>query len=286
MHYAELKKAWGELTAPGAPFEIVETRSGGRAVNSYKNAPPNVRELWLSTAQFADRDYLVYQDERITYGEAHGPGRRHRRLAGWREGVTPGDRVAIAMRNYPEWLLVYWAGVSIGVAVVGMNAWWVADEVEYALNDSAPKVVFCDARADGAHPGTARRRRAHPAGLRPRRDPAGGRHPVVRRGRPGGGDAGRRRSIPTPTPASSTPPAPPACPKGAQLTHRGCINNLMNIMLRRPGAGAGDPCRATGVAPPETPPTPVVPADHAAVPRHRQQLRRLRGHRRAAARWC
>src|SRR4029434_3490712 len=48
------------------------------------------------------------------------------------------------MRNYPEWMLIYWACVSMGVAVVGMNAWWVTEELEYAVRDSAPKVIFCD----------------------------------------------------------------------------------------------------------------------------------------------
>ena len=33
----------------------------------------------------------------------------------------------------------------MGVAVVGVNAWWVTDELEYAIKDSAPKVIFCDA---------------------------------------------------------------------------------------------------------------------------------------------
>jgi acyl-CoA synthetase (AMP-forming)/AMP-acid ligase II len=68
-------------------------------------------------------------------------------IAGWlfAQGVVKGDRVAIAMRNYPEWILIYWACVSTGIAVVGMNAWWVPEEIEYALTDSAPKVVFCDA---------------------------------------------------------------------------------------------------------------------------------------------
>ena len=27
---------------------------------------------------------------------------------------------------------------------LGMNAWWVTDELQYALKDSAPKIVFCD----------------------------------------------------------------------------------------------------------------------------------------------
>ena len=55
-----------------------------------------------------------------------------------------GDRVAIAMRNYPEWMLAYWACMSIGAACVGMNAWWATPELEYALNDSKPKVVIAD----------------------------------------------------------------------------------------------------------------------------------------------
>src|SRR6202041_1121726 len=143
MHYQALKAVWGALTAEGAPFEVVSVDVGGAPVRAFKAAPPNVRALWLSTAPFAERDYLVYQDERITYGEAH---KRVGAIAAWMmaEGVKPGDRIAIAMRNYPEWLLIYWAAVSIGVAVVGMNAWWVADEVEFALNDSEPKIVFCD----------------------------------------------------------------------------------------------------------------------------------------------
>jgi len=71
MHYKELKKAWAELTAPGAPFEIETVTVRGIPVRAYKNAPPTVRQLWLASAAFAEREYLIYQDERITYGEAH-----------------------------------------------------------------------------------------------------------------------------------------------------------------------------------------------------------------------
>ncbi len=55
-----------------------------------------------------------------------------------RYGVGPGDRVAVAMRNYPEWVLSYWAILSTGASCVGMNAWWTTTEMEYALTDSAP----------------------------------------------------------------------------------------------------------------------------------------------------
>ena len=48
------------------------------------------------------------------------------------------------MRNYPEWMLSYWAITSMGAVAVGMNAWWVPHEMHYGLEDSAPKVLICD----------------------------------------------------------------------------------------------------------------------------------------------
>ena len=134
--YDELDVAWDELTAPGAPFEIEEVEVDGRRLRGFRHALSDIGALWRSTAAFADRDYLVYRDERITYGEAHA---RVAAIANWliAAGVKTGDRVGIAMRNYPEWMLIYWACVSTGVAVVGMNAWWVADEFDFALADSS-----------------------------------------------------------------------------------------------------------------------------------------------------
>lgn len=144
MHYAELKQARQELTGPGGPFEIVEADILGQRIRTFRNAPPSIREVWLSTLQFADRPYLIYEDERLTYADSH---KLANAVASWlmAQGVKPGDRVAIAMRNFPEWMLIYWACVSIGVAVVGMNAWWTAEEMAYGLTDSAPKVLFLDA---------------------------------------------------------------------------------------------------------------------------------------------
>ncbi len=100
MHYAELKQAREELTGPGGVFEIEMITVRGEQLRAYKNAPPSVREFWLSTAAFGDRDYLVYGDERITYAQAH---QQVGAIAAWlvAQGVQQGDRVAIAMRSYP-----------------------------------------------------------------------------------------------------------------------------------------------------------------------------------------
>ena len=141
--YQHLAAAWAANTAPGAPFELETVDVRGVPTRSYVNAPKSLREVWLASAAFAERDYLVYQDERWTYADAH---RDVASIANWllAQGVNPGDRVAIAMRNYPEWMLCYWACASMGVAVIGMNAWWVGPEMVYALADARPKVLFAD----------------------------------------------------------------------------------------------------------------------------------------------
>ena len=224
MLYEALDQVWTELIAPGAPFEVVEAAVGNQRLRVFRHAPPDVRALWLSTTAFAERDYLIYGEARLTYGQAHA---QVAAAANWLadQGVRPGDRVAIAMRNYPEWMLIYWACVSTGLAVVGMNAWWTAEEAAYVLRDSAPKVVFCDAE---------RLERIVEAG-------AGGARLVAVRAEAKHGATSWAEVIATPgdLPTAEIDPDADACifytsgttgaPKGAQLTHRGCVANLMNI---------------------------------------------------------
>ena len=253
MHYAELNKAWAELTQPGAPFEITEVVVDGGPVRAFRNAPPSVRALWQSTAAFGPRDYLVYYDERITYDEAH---RLVASTANWMlaQGLKPGDRVAVAMRNYPEWMLIYWACACVGVAVVGMNAWWTSAEMAFGISDADPKVLFADAeriaRLD-EQPGmlgTATLvavRAPTPEGATPWSEVAA----------TGG-----------PLPDVAVDPDADLCifytsgttgfPKGAQLTHRSCVNNLMNMMF----AGQVQTLatqRGAGVTPDPNAPVPI-----------------------------
>ena len=253
MHYRELKEAWGELIAPGAPFEIETVTVRGTPIKTYKNALPNVRSLWLSTAAFADRDYIVYQAERLTYAQSH---RQVDAIAAWlwSQGVRPGDRVAIAMRNYPEWMLIYWACACIGVASVGMNAWWTSQELDYALKDSDPKVVFCDeerlarildSSASNDRRLVAVRTSEIPPGVTPFSEVLkdGGSMPDVEI------DPDVDASIFYTSGTTGNP-------KGAQLTHRGCISNLFNIMF----AGQVQTLatqRATGLQPDPAAPAPI-----------------------------
>ena len=131
------------LTAPGGPFEIGEVVIGGVPMRVYTKAPGSMREVFLATRMFEERPFLVYEDERFSYAEVHD---HVARLAAHLEelGVKPGDRVAIGMRNYPEWVTAFWACQCAGAVVVTLNAWWTGSELEYAFQDSGARVAVLD----------------------------------------------------------------------------------------------------------------------------------------------
>ena len=132
-----------ELTASGGPFEIHERSVIGVPMSVYANAAPSMRAVFEATAAFADREFLIYDDERWTYADLH---RRVRALAHLfvDRNIRSGDRVAIGMRNYPEWALAFWACQSVGAVAVTLNAWWTGDELNYAFEDSAARVAVLD----------------------------------------------------------------------------------------------------------------------------------------------
>ena len=226
--YDELREVWKELTGPGGAFEVVDVDVRGVRVKAYASAPPSLREIWLSSAGYDSKDYIVYEDERWSYAEAHAEVAS---IAAWLAdaGVGPGDRVAIAMRNYPEWMLTYWAATSMGAAVVGMNAWWTEPEMVYGVEDSRPKVMVCDSE--------------RLARFLPSRDRAPDTKLVAVRvdgALPDGVvDFSELRQHGGALPDWSVDPDADACifytsgttgrPKGAQLTHRGCVNNLLSL---------------------------------------------------------
>jgi long-chain acyl-CoA synthetase len=121
-HY---RAARAELDAPGSPFATTMSEVRGVTMKTFVSAPPTMRVIWENSIGHADKDYIVYEDERYTYADIHA---QVRKLAQYlvEHGVTPRTRVALAMRNYPEWVVGYWAILSVGAAVVGMNAWWTA----------------------------------------------------------------------------------------------------------------------------------------------------------------
>ena len=133
------------LCAPGMPFEMETAEIEGVPTRVWKNALPNLAVLAAhANASFGDREFVVYEDERVTYGAwyravatlAHALQER---------GVKTGDRVALAMRNLPEWPVAFFAAAVTGAIVVPLNAWWTGEELAFGLADSGATVLICDA---------------------------------------------------------------------------------------------------------------------------------------------
>ena len=221
------RSAVAMVTAPDAFLELTTIEHGGQTLKAYKHAPGSMRDLWMLGQGYADQEYIVYGDERWTFAEA---GQLVANFATWLQGqgIGSGDRVAIALRNYPEWIFAYWGVIAVGGVVVGMNAWWVADEMAYALNDSAPKLLVADdqrlavvAEIAGDFPDLA------VVAVRESSPPVQAVQWADTVREPG--------ELPMPPIDTNDD----ACifytsgttgrPKGAQLTHRGCVHNIMNV---------------------------------------------------------
>ncbi len=148
--------AVAELSAPGQPFELEEVELERGSVRAFRRAPATLRQLVDNASQFGDATFSVFEKERVSYDEAIGIAGQLRSGLAREFGLESGDRVAIAMRNLPEWLQAFMAIVGSPWIAVPINGWWTTDEIDYALRDSGARVVIADeARADriaaGAH---------------------------------------------------------------------------------------------------------------------------------------
>ncbi|MHC1561009.1 class I adenylate-forming enzyme family protein [Actinomycetospora sp. C-140] len=144
-----------ELTAPGGEFAMVPTVVDGVPMRVHERGPHTLRELYLATPAPDDRVATVYGEEHTTYGE-------HRRLvaglAAWLTGelgLRPGDRVAVAMRNVPEWTVAFWAAIVSGLVVVPLNAWWTGDQLAGAVGHADARVIVADPERVAALAGRA-----------------------------------------------------------------------------------------------------------------------------------
>jgi long-chain acyl-CoA synthetase len=137
------------LTAPGEPFEIAEATIRGVPTRVWKHAPTSLATILSGSRAHGELDFLVYEDEHWTFARHFAAAATLAQRLRAEYGVRPGDRVAIAMRNLPEWSLAFWAAAAAGAIVVPLNAWWTGAELAYGLRDSGTTVLVCDqARLD------------------------------------------------------------------------------------------------------------------------------------------
>ncbi|NBR67717.1 MAG: fatty acid--CoA ligase, partial [Actinobacteria bacterium] len=136
----------------GTPFELTETEVFGVKMEVFKNAPPNLALALQGARNHGDATFLLYEGERYSFARVMDEVDGLAHLLVNTYGVKKGDRVAVAMRNYPEWIISFAAIISVGAVNVSFNAWWTEDEMKFALEDSGAKVLIGDQqRIDTAH---------------------------------------------------------------------------------------------------------------------------------------
>ena len=218
-----------QLTSSGQ-FELEQDHSLGYPIRIYRNAPRSMREILESTRQFADRDFMVYGDETTTFKQNYV---KVAALSSFllQKGVRKGDRVAIGMRNYPEWMTSFWACQAIGAVVVAINAWWTESEISYALDDSGAVALIVDGERLGRL-GPSLERRNLKALIVARRDAQGNEgvdfSEVTRHG---SDELPKADILPSDFSTILYTSGTTGKPKGAVATHRNHVTNYMNSLL-------------------------------------------------------
>jgi long-chain acyl-CoA synthetase len=131
-----------QVTAAGMPHELETLEIRGIPCKVFKNGPQSLGQFFVETR--SDKTLLVYEQERYSYNQVYAKASAIAYLLVHQYGVSKGDRVAIAMRNYPEWVMAFTAITSVGAIAVAMNAWWQTSEMEYGLVDSGARILIAD----------------------------------------------------------------------------------------------------------------------------------------------
>lgn len=140
-------EATARLLSAGSPFELTEEVVLGETMSVYKTRVRSLREMLEQSAVHGNKDYIVFSDgRRWSYTQHLADVASVAAALREQYDVQKGDHVAILAANAPEWILSYWATVSLGAVVISMNGWWAGDEIRYGLDLSKPKLLLADRR--------------------------------------------------------------------------------------------------------------------------------------------
>ena len=142
MNIQSWRNAWQQLLAEGAPFEMITPTPG--APRQFRHAPRTLQEVIEAGRGHGAREFIVWQDQRLSFDQYF---EQVDRLAGQllaRFGLQPGERVAIAMRNQPAWLVAFAAVQRCGGVGVPRNRWGLRDELLHGVEDSGAGLLLCD----------------------------------------------------------------------------------------------------------------------------------------------
>ena len=132
-------------TAPGQRFEMETVAVRGREIRTWRNGPRTLVDiLERSRDAGGDRPFIVLGEERVSHLEHHDRVMGLAAALVMDLGVRPGDRVAIATRNLPEWSIVFFAAAVVGAIAAPLNAFWNGGELAFGVEDCEPRVLIAD----------------------------------------------------------------------------------------------------------------------------------------------
>jgi acyl-CoA synthetase (AMP-forming)/AMP-acid ligase II len=133
------------LTGPGGPLPLGEAEVRGRMLPMIASAPPSLPYYFAHyCAEHADKTFLVAGDERLTFAQVYAVAQQVASALAGDLGVQRGDRVGIAMRNSPSWIVLYMGIVMAGGIATLLNGWWQTAELAEAIADVDCHLVFAD----------------------------------------------------------------------------------------------------------------------------------------------
>ncbi len=127
-----------------SPFAVEQADIHGVQHQVFSNAPQNLREMFSVCQEHGDLPFLVCGEERLSFAETYAQAAKLAHALHTELGVHKGDRVALVMRNYPEWAISYMALTSIGAICVSLNGWWQSEEMQYGLEHSGASLLIAD----------------------------------------------------------------------------------------------------------------------------------------------
>ena len=144
MDVSTLKETRQQMLDAGSMFERGSIERDGQSYPAFVHAPKNLVDIIQSGRAHGDKDLFVYEGERWSYNSFYAQVDATHALLVNKFGVQPGDRVCIAMRNYPDWGVVFCATALAGAVSVPLNSWGKTDELLYGMKDSGANILFCD----------------------------------------------------------------------------------------------------------------------------------------------
>ena len=131
-----------DVTGPGGRLVIGSDEQGRAIVTNFPSTLPEFFRTFC--ALNAGNEAVVAGEERLTFADldrlsdrvAHGLAAR---------GIAKGDRIGVAMRNCPAWIICYMAVLKAGGVATLLNGWWEAHEMEHAVQLTDPKLIIGDA---------------------------------------------------------------------------------------------------------------------------------------------